>query len=151
VPLGSGHGFLGAARLGMTSKRAAVGESIGPAREELDSAKVSAIGVVPSGVPAPLASYRYDAAGLRRSETDGGVTTTYTWDVASSLPVVLQDGTYTYVYGMGLISQTDASGSQSYFLGNGLGSTEALTDELRVLPPNGSPLPRHRRARPQQG
>ncbi|MBI4302555.1 MAG: RHS repeat-associated core domain-containing protein [Chloroflexi bacterium] len=36
--------------------------------------------------------------------------------------------TYTYVYGHGLISQTDASGVQSYFLANGLGSTEALTD-----------------------
>ena len=33
-----------------------------------------------------------------------------------------------YVYGLDLISQTDSSGVQSYFLGNGLGSTEALTD-----------------------
>jgi hypothetical protein len=55
---------------------------------------------------------------------------TIEWDVASSLPAVLQDGSQAYVYGLGLIGQTDGSGSQSYFLGNGLGSTEALTDGL---------------------
>ncbi len=66
--------------------------------------------------------------GIRCGNTVGGNTTTYTWDVNSSLPVVLQDGSRTYVYGLGLISQTDTSGNQSYFLGNGLGSTEALTD-----------------------
>ena len=43
--------------------------------------------------------------------------------------MVLQDGSQSYVYGLGgLVSQTDGSGNQSYFLGNGLGSTEALTD-----------------------
>ncbi len=50
------------------------------------------------------------------------------WDVASSLPVVVQDDIYTYGHGLGLISQTDTNGVQSYFLGNGLESTEALTD-----------------------
>ncbi len=34
------------------------------------------------------------------------------------------------VHGLGLISDTDASGDTVYFLGNGLGSTEALTDGL---------------------
>jgi hypothetical protein len=50
--------------------------------------------------------------------------------VATALPVVLQDGVNTYVYGLGrrLISQTDAAGAQTYLLGDGLGSTAALTD-----------------------
>ncbi|MBI4302550.1 MAG: hypothetical protein HY664_08085 [Chloroflexi bacterium] len=74
------------------------------------------------------ATYVYRGDGLRHSKTVGGNTTTYTWDVNDSMPVILQDGTLTYVYGHGLVSQTDASGVQSYFLGNGLGSTEALTD-----------------------
>ncbi|MBI4301917.1 MAG: hypothetical protein HY664_04880 [Chloroflexi bacterium] len=74
------------------------------------------------------ATYVYRGDGLRHSKTVGGNTTTYTWDVSSELPVILQDGTYTYVYGHGLISQTDGSGVQNYFLANGLGSTEALTD-----------------------
>ncbi len=52
-----------------------------------------------------------------------------TWDLNSGLPVVLQDGSETYAYGVGgLISQTDGSGNQSYLLGNGLGSNEKLTD-----------------------
>ncbi len=42
--------------------------------------------------------------------------------------MVLRDGANTYVYGLGLISQTDGGGNQHYFLGDGLGSTRALTD-----------------------
>ena len=73
--------------------------------------------------------YAYRADGLRESKTYNSITTTYTWDVNARLPAVLQDGTYTYVYGLGLISQTDGSGNQTYLLGNGLGSTEVLSDE----------------------
>ncbi|MBI2908789.1 MAG: DUF2380 domain-containing protein, partial [Chloroflexi bacterium] len=96
----------------------------------VNNALVSAIEVVwAGGAPAtPTASFAYRGDGLRHSKTVGGNTTTYTWDVNSKLPVILQDGSYTYVYGVGLISQTDNSGVQSYFLTNGLGSTEALTD-----------------------
>jgi RHS repeat-associated protein len=57
-----------------------------------------------------------------------GVTTSYTWDVAAGLPVVLQDGTNTYVYGLDLISTTDNAGVQTYNLYDGLGSTTDLTD-----------------------
>jgi RHS repeat-associated protein len=95
-------------------------------------AYVAAIEVVPSGGTAtPLttsSSYRGDH--LRHSRTVGGTTTTYTWDVHRALPVVLQDGTHTFVYGLDgrLISQTDAAGQQTYVLSDGLGSTVALTD-----------------------
>ena len=44
------------------------------------------------------------------------------------LPVVLQDGPNTYVYGLDLISATDGGGAQTYFLYDGLGSTTGLTD-----------------------
>lgn len=57
-----------------------------------------------------------------------GQTTNYTWDVLAGLPVVLQDGTNTYVYGLDLISATDSAGVQTYFLYDGLGSTTDLTD-----------------------
>ncbi len=75
-------------------------------------------------------SYIYCTHGLRNTKLLlGGSTISYTEDINSSLPEVLQDGTYSYVYGLGgLISQTDVSGNQQYFLGNGLGSTEKLTD-----------------------
>lgn len=62
------------------------------------------------------------------SHTIRGVTTGYSWDVQAGLSVVLQDGTNTYVYGRDLISATDGSGVQTYFLYDGLGSTTGLTD-----------------------
>jgi RHS repeat-associated protein len=51
-----------------------------------------------------------------------------TWDAASRLPVVIQDGTYSYVYGLDLISMTDGSGNQTYVSYDGLGSVSDLTD-----------------------
>jgi RHS repeat-associated protein len=48
--------------------------------------------------------------------------------VAASLPVVLTDGTNTYVYGLDLISSTvNSTGTQTYYLYDGLGSTVNLT------------------------
>ncbi len=44
------------------------------------------------------------------------------------LPRVIQDGTYSYVYGLDLISMTDGSGNQHYFSYDGLGSLSDLTD-----------------------
>jgi RHS repeat-associated protein len=62
------------------------------------------------------------------SHTVAGQTTNYTWDVAASLPGVVQDTSNTYVYGLDLISTTDATGAQTYHLYDGLGSTTSLTD-----------------------
>jgi RHS repeat-associated protein len=80
-------------------------------------------------------TYAHNGDGLRVSRTSGGSTTNYTWDLpadrqawAVGLPVVLQDGTRTYVYGLDLISATDNSGVQTYFLYDGLGSTVGLAD-----------------------
>jgi len=73
--------------------------------------------------------YAYNGDGLRVSRTVGAATTTYTWDVASALPVVLQDSDgNTYVYGLDLISTTDNAGAQTYHLYDGLGSTTDLVD-----------------------
>jgi len=60
--------------------------------------------------------------------TVSGNTINYTSDIAAGLPVVLQNGTNTYVYGLDLISATDSGGAQTYFLYDGLGSTTALAD-----------------------
>ncbi|MFN8575182.1 MAG: peptidoglycan DD-metalloendopeptidase family protein, partial [Gemmatimonadaceae bacterium] len=70
----------------------------------------------------------YYGNGVRRSHTVNGVTTTYVYDVASKLPLVLQDGTSTLVYGLDLISSTDGGGNQTYFSTDGLGSTTDLTN-----------------------
>src|SRR5581483_11501658 len=81
-----------------------------------------------SVIGAVTSTSTYNGDGLRMSHTVSGNTTSYTWDAASRLPVVLQDGTNTYVYGLDLISATDGAGVQTYFLSDGLGSTTNLTD-----------------------
>jgi RHS repeat-associated protein len=71
--------------------------------------------------------YRYDGLGNRLQQTIGGVTTTYTLDLASGLTQVLSDGTNTYLYGNGRIAQQNGP-ELSYFLGDALGSVRQLTD-----------------------
>ncbi len=80
-------------------------------------------------VAGQASSSSYNGDGLRITHT-AGATTTYKWDIAASLPVVLQDDANTYVYGLDLISATDSSPTpvQTYFLYDGLGSTVNLTD-----------------------
>ena len=67
------------------------------------------------------------------SHTVGVTTTDYVWDVNRSLPVVLQDGTNTYVYGLDLIAAIDSSGVETYFAYDGLGSTADLTDDTAAV------------------
>ncbi|MBK9610848.1 RHS repeat-associated core domain-containing protein [Candidatus Amarobacter glycogenicus] len=72
-------------------------------------------------------SFAYRGVGLRDSRVvSGGATTTFTWDIASGLPVVLDDGNQ-YVYGAGLTAMKQ-SGSWYYYLADGLGSTMAIVD-----------------------
>lgn len=47
-------------------------------------------------------SYAYDGHGKRTGQTVGTTNLNYEYDVNKSLPDVLSDGTYTYVYGVGL-------------------------------------------------
>ena len=70
----------------------------------------------------------YNGDGLRMSHIVDTTTTDYFWDIARSLPVVLQDGTNTYVYGLDLIAAVDGSGNATYFTYDGLGSTTDLTN-----------------------
>ena len=71
-------------------------------------------------------TFAYRGDGLRDSRTTGGNTTTFTWDVAGGLPVVLDDGNQ-YLYGAGLTAMKQ-SGSWYYYLADGLGSTMAAVD-----------------------
>ncbi len=90
----------------------------------------------------------YDGDGLRISQrtfTTAApviVTDDYVWDAGSALPVVLQDihtprgqasSTTTYLYGLGLISETSGTGVTSYYLADGLGSTTQLTDSVGAV------------------
>ncbi len=73
-------------------------------------------------------SYSYDGDGRRASKTVGGAGTSYTYDVNASLPVLLDDGTRKYVWGLGLAYAVDSSGSPLVYHSDGLGSVRALTD-----------------------
>ena len=54
----------------------------------------------------------------------------YTLDLNAGLTQVLQDGTNTYLYGNGRISESQITNSQSpeYFFGDALGSVRQLAD-----------------------
>jgi len=73
-------------------------------------------------------SSTYNGDGLRMTHTAGGSTSNYKWDVATSLPVVLQDGVNSYVYGLDLVASLDADNTRTFYLYDGLGSTTNLTD-----------------------
>jgi RHS repeat-associated protein len=87
-----------------------------------------------ASVSGTTSTYVYDGDGKRASATTGGNTTSYTYDANRSLPVLLQDGTRTYVWGLGsgpiyAVSGTSLEVSHA----DGLGSVRALTDGAGTL------------------
>jgi RHS repeat-associated protein len=76
-------------------------------------------------------TFAYRGDGLRDSRTTGANTTTFTWDIAAGLPVVIDDGNR-YVYGAGLEAQVSGS-STYYYLADGLGSTMAMVDDTGTV------------------
>jgi RHS repeat-associated protein len=75
-------------------------------------------------------TYVYDGNGLRQSETTGSGTTQFTWDPEGSLPLLLSDGTNSYIYGPDgtPVEQVSSGGTPTYLLTDQLGSTRALTN-----------------------
>ncbi len=73
-------------------------------------------------------TYVYEGDGKRTSKTVGGTQTNYVYDVDASLPVLLDDGTHKYVWGLGLAFAVDSSGNPLVYHADGLGSVRALTD-----------------------
>jgi RHS repeat-associated protein len=77
-----------------------------------------------------LATYAYNGDGLRTSKTVGGLTTAFTWDQAESLPVLLQAGNTSYIYGpSGEPIEQITNESATYILHDQQGSTRILTDD----------------------
>ena len=71
----------------------------------------TATGALASVTPptGPVISYTSNGNNLRQSRTAGGVITPFTWATAGKLPLLLDDGTHTYLYGPSLspIAQID--------------------------------------------
>ena len=77
-------------------------------------------------------SYGYNGLGDRLSQTVDGISTNYALDLNSGLTQVLDDGTYSYTYGMGRISQQQGT-TPEYFLGDALGSVRQLADQSGAI------------------
>jgi RHS repeat-associated protein len=80
--------------------------------------------------PAIDQSLAYDGTGLLASKTSGATTSQMTWDVGSALPLLLDGGENSFVYGPeGLaIEQISAEEVPSYLHRDQLGSTRAITE-----------------------
>jgi RHS repeat-associated protein len=80
--------------------------------------------------PAINDSYTYGSDGLRSSQTIDGRTSNLTWDTAEELPLLLSDGTNSYIYGPdGLpVEQISNTGTTLYFHHDQQGSTRLLTN-----------------------
>ncbi len=98
-------------------------------------ANTSSIGspVVPGASPTTtttIATYTYNGDGLRSSKQTASGSEQFTWDPSSLLPLLLVDGSTSFVYGPGglPLEQVDNSGHTNYFFHDQLGSTRVLLD-----------------------
>ena len=73
-------------------------------------------------------SYTYNGEGLRASQTISGTTSNFAWDTNETLPVVLTDGTNSYIYGADGSAIEQISGTTPTYLHHDQqGSTRLLT------------------------
>ena len=80
-------------------------------------------------------SYTYNGLGDRLRQTVNGVTSTYANDYAAGLTQVLDDGTSTYLYGVGRIGQYDTA--MQHFGADGLGSVRQIYNSAGIVQMNG--------------
>jgi RHS repeat-associated protein len=76
------------------------------------------------------ASYAYNGDGLRASKTTGGTTTKFVYDTAQGMPVILNDGASSYLYGPGGVpfEQITTAGVATYLHADQLGSIRMITN-----------------------
>ena len=80
--------------------------------------------------PGGTTSYAYNGEGLRTSTTTAAGTTSFTWDISGAVPLMLSDGSTSYIYddsGVPL-EQIGAGGVALWYQHDQLGSTRLLTD-----------------------
>ncbi len=84
------------------------------------------------------ATYKYDGDGLRMSKTVNGTTTPFTWDTASSTPLLLSDGTTDYIYGLnGTPIEQEAAQPSISLVGEASGTGLTGTTSITVNFPTG--------------
>ncbi len=74
-------------------------------------------------------TYAYNGEGLRTSQDISGTTTYLAWDGTEGLPLILNDGTNSYIYGPGglPVEQISSGGTVTYLHHDQQGSTRLLT------------------------
>ncbi len=74
-------------------------------------------------------SYAYNGEGLRTSQTISGTTSYFAWDVTEGVPLILSDGTNSYIYGPGglPVEQINGSETPTYLHHDQQGSIRLLT------------------------
>jgi YD repeat-containing protein len=92
---------------------------------------LASVGLAATGsTSAETVSYTSDGDGLRQSRTVGSTTTNFLWDTNGSLPLLLDDGTYSYLYGPSsapIAEINDSTGTIRYFSADLIGSTRLIT------------------------
>lgn len=75
-------------------------------------------------------TYAYDGNGLRASQTISGTKANLAWDPSGGLPLLLNDGTNSYIYGPGGLPIAQINGEEkiTYLHHDQLGSTRLLTN-----------------------
>ncbi len=75
-------------------------------------------------------SYAYNGTGTRTSQIISGTTRYLTWDTTGGLPLMLNDGTNSYIYGPGGLpaEQISSAEAPTYYHHDQLGSTRMLTN-----------------------
>ena len=81
--------------------------------------------------PTSSVTYTSDARGLRQSRAVGGATDQFTWSSVGGLPLLLDDGDHSYVYGPSstpIAQVDDSTGAVEYLHADLLGTPRLLTD-----------------------
>ena len=86
-------------------------------------------GITVTSTTTASAAYSYDGRGTRTSRTIGALTQRFAWDTHAGLPVVLTDGTTSYLYDDSgtPIEQVNPAGVALYFGHDQYGSTRLLS------------------------
>jgi RHS repeat-associated protein len=86
--------------------------------------------VLPTSTPSTI-SYISDGDGLRQTRTSSTGTTNFLWDTAGSLPLLLDDGTVSYIYGPSsspIAQIAHGSSTTSYLHDDLIGTPRLITD-----------------------
>ncbi|MDQ1720573.1 MAG: hypothetical protein QOI26_307, partial [Pseudonocardiales bacterium] len=88
-----------------------------------------------AGSSSMTSTYAYDGSGLRASRATSTNTQHFAWDLADGLPLLLTDGSTSYLYDDAgtPIEQVDSAGSTLYYQHDQYGSTRLLTTQTGTV------------------